>query len=117
MNSFARRFLVAMALVLFGTYGCNSDSLPPAAGYASITGTVLDAATNKPIPGAVVTIDTVLTATSDATGKFSFEKVPSGIADYAVAATGYKPVTSTATIEPGKPFTLDLTLSSQGTPQ
>jgi hypothetical protein len=105
-----------MALVLLGTSGCNTDSLPPAAGSASVAGTVLDAATNAPIRGALVTMDTVLTATSDATGHFSFDKVPSGIADYVVSASGYRPLTSSATLEPSKPFTLNLTLSATATP-
>jgi hypothetical protein len=112
MNSFGARFLAALALLLCATTGCNTDSLPPAAGYASVSGTVIDSATNAPIRGAVVTLDTVLTATSDAAGHFSFDKVPSGMADYAVAATGYQPLTSSATIEPGKPFTLNLTLAA-----
>jgi Carboxypeptidase regulatory-like domain len=116
MKSLAGRLAAAFALLLVGTAGCNSDSLPPAAGYASVNGTIVDAATNAPISGAVVTLDTVLTATSDATGRFSFDKVPSGIADYVVAATGYQSVTSSATIEPGKPFTLTLTLSTQAKP-
>jgi hypothetical protein len=114
MNSLVARLLIALALVLCGAAGCNSDALPPAAGYASVTGTVVDAVTNAPIAGAAVTIDTVLTATSDASGKFTIEKVPSGVADYAVTATGYKTLTSSTTIEPGKPFTLNLTLASAG---
>lgn len=113
MNAYAGRLLAATALVVMGTQGCNADTLPPAAGYATVSGTVLDAATNTPIRGATVTMDTVLTATSDESGKFSIDKVPSGLADYAVAANGYKTVTSSATIEPGKPFTLNLTLSSK----
>lgn len=112
MNVYAGRILVALALVLCGAAGCNSDALPPAAGYASVTGTVVDAKTNVPIAGAIVTIDTVLTATSDASGKFTIDKVPSGIADYAVTATGYQALTASATIEPGKPFTLNLTLAA-----
>jgi hypothetical protein len=113
MNAFAGRFLVATALLLLGTQGCNNDALPPAAGYASVSGTVVDAQTSSPIRGAVVTLDTVLTATSDEAGHFTFDKVPSGIADYAVAASGYQAVTSSATIEPGKPFTLNLTLAAK----
>ncbi|MGA8097954.1 MAG: carboxypeptidase-like regulatory domain-containing protein, partial [Candidatus Cybelea sp.] len=70
-----------------------------------------DAATNAPVAGAVITIDTVLTATTDAAGKFSIEKVPSGIADYAVQAKGYQTLASTTNIEPGKPFQLNLTLA------
>jgi hypothetical protein len=116
MNSLVGGLLRATALVLLGTAGCNTDSLPPAAGSASVTGTIIDAATNAPIRGAVITIDTILTATSDETGRFSIDKVPSGIADYAVQATGYQALTSSTTIEPGKPFTLNLTLAAQPAP-
>jgi hypothetical protein len=112
MNSVAARLVVAILLTLLGTQGCNSDSLPPAAGYASVSGTIVDAATNAPINGAVVTMDTVMTATSDATGHFTFDKVPSGLADYVVAATGYQSVTASTTIEPGKPYTLNLTMAA-----
>jgi hypothetical protein len=116
MNSLGGRLFMGIALLLLGTPGCNTDELPPAAGFASVSGTVVDSATNVPIRGAVVTVDTVLTATSDATGRFSIDKVPSGIADYAVEATGYQAVSSSTTIEPGKPFTLNLTLSTQASP-
>ena len=107
---------MGIALLLLGASGCNTDDLPPAAGFASVSGTVVDSATNVPIHGAVVTVDTVLTATSDTTGRFSIDKVPSGIADYAVEAAGYQAVSSSTTIEPGKPFTLNLTLSTQPSP-
>ncbi len=102
-----------IALLLFGTQGCNNDALPPASGFASVTGVIIDAATNAPIAGAVVTIDTVLTATTDAAGRFSINKVPSGIADYSVQAKGYQTLASTADVEPGKPFQLNLTLAQQ----
>jgi len=111
MKSRAGRLLATIALLLAGVVGCNSDQLPPAAGFASVNGVVVDATTNSPISGAVITIDTVLTATTDATGKFSIEKVPSGIADYAVQATGYQALASSANVEPGKPFQLNLTLT------
>jgi TolB protein len=111
MKPVAGRFVMCIALLLFGTQACNNDSLPPAAGYAMVNGTILDATTNSPISGATITIDTVLTATTDATGKFSIDKVPSGIADYAVAAPGYKALSSTTNIEPGKPFQLNVTLA------
>jgi TolB protein len=101
------------ALLLFVAPGCNSDQLPPAAGYASVNGVIVDAATNAPIAGAVITIDTVLTATTDAAGKFTIDKVPSGIADYAVQAKGYQSLTSSTNIEPGKPFQLNVTLAQQ----
>jgi Carboxypeptidase regulatory-like domain len=113
MKRCAGAFSLVMALLLFGTQGCNTDQLPPASGFASVNGIVVDATTNAPIAGAVVTIDTVLTATTDAAGKFTIEKVPSGITDYAVQAKGYQPLASTTNVEPGKPFQLNVTLAQQ----
>jgi hypothetical protein len=113
MKAFAGRLFAVIALVLLGVVGCNTDDLPPAAGYASVNGVVVDSRTNAPIAGATVTIDTVLTANTDASGKFTFDKVPSGIADYAVQATGYQGLTSSTNIEPGKPFQMNLTLSQK----
>jgi hypothetical protein len=113
MKPLAGRLVIAVALLLSATTACNNDSLPPAAGYAAVSGTILDAATNAPISGAVITIDTVLTATTDAAGKFSIDKVPSGIADYSVAAKGYQTLAASTNIEPGKPFALNLTLAAQ----
>ena len=113
MKALLGRFGVAAALLLAATPGCNNDALPPAAGYAGVSGTIVDGATHSPVAGATITIDTVLTATTDAAGKFSIDKVPSGIADYAVVAKGYQTLSSTANIEPGKPFELDVTLAQQ----
>lgn len=105
--------LVLVAALLLGTQACNTDSLPPASGFANVTGLVVDATTNAPVAGATITIDTVLTATTDASGHFTIEKVPSGIVDYAVQAKGYQPQESTTNVEPGKPFQLNLTLAQQ----
>ena len=107
------RAAAAALILLTGAVACNSDALPPAAGFTTIAGTVLDAASNKPVSGAVVTIDTLLTATTDASGKYSIEKVPSGIVDYTVQAEGYPLLSSTTSVEPGKPFQLDVTLPTQ----
>lgn len=105
--------LLAIAIVLLGAQACNADQLPPAAGFATVTGVVVDATTNAPVAGAVITIDTVLTATTDASGRFTIEKVPSGIADYGVQAKGYQPLAASTNVEPGKPFQLNLTLAEQ----
>ena len=113
---FAARTLATAILLVVAVVGCNNDTLPPAAGYSSVTGTILDSATNKPVAGAIVTIDTVLTATTDAAGKFTIDKVPSGIVDYSVQAQGYKVVTSSANVEPSKPFELDLSLVADTAP-
>jgi len=101
--------VLAAAVVLAA---CNTDALPPSAGFTTVSGTVADGVTKRPVAGAVVTIDTVLTATTDASGKFSVEKVPSGIVDYTVQAKGYKVLSSTAQVEPSKPYELDLSLAA-----
>lgn len=116
MTAFSGRVFTVIALLALGLQGCDNDALPPAAGYASVTGAIVDAKTNAPVSGATITIDTVLTATTDAAGHFSIDRVPSGIADYVVQAAGYQQLSATATIEPGKPFALNLTLSNSTTP-
>ncbi len=116
MKPLAGRLVIAVALLMSATTACNTDQLPPAAGYAAVSGTVLDSATNAPVSGAVITIDTVLTATTDAAGKFSIDKVPSGIADYSVQAKGYQTLAASTNIEPGKPFALNLMLATQPHP-
>ena len=112
MKSLGRTAVAALVLLAAAT-ACNSDALPPAAGFTTVQGSVVDAISSKPIAGAVITIDTVLTATTDAGGKFSIDKVPSGLVDYTVQATGYTLVTSSTSVEPGKPFELDVTLGTQ----
>lgn len=110
MKSPLRAVLASLLLAVSAT-ACNNDALPPASGFATVAGTVLEAGSNKPVSGAVVTIDTLLTATTDASGKFSIDKVPSGIVDYTVQADGYALLSSTTSVEPGKPFELDVTLT------
>ncbi len=115
MKRYAGALSIAVAILL-GMQGCNADQLPPAAGFADVNGVIVDATTNAPIAGAVITIDTVLTATTDASGKFTINKVPSGIVDYAVQAKGYQALASSTNVEPGKPFQLNLTLAAQQSP-
>jgi Carboxypeptidase regulatory-like domain len=91
---------------------CNDSALPPGGTYQSVQGLVLDAVTNQPVAGATVTIDTVLTTTTDSTGKFSFKQVPVGTVDYVVSAQGYKTTQSIPVhLAPDKPLSLTVTLS------
>lgn len=113
MKRYAGAFYLVVASLVLGIAGCNSDSLPPASGFGSVNGVVVDSATNAPVAGAVITIDTILSATTDSAGKFSIDKVPSGIADYAVTAKGYQTAAASANVEPGKPFALNVTLVQQ----
>ena len=104
--------MVAALFALVALAACNDNSLPPGGTYQSVSGVVVDAATNNPVSGATVTIDTVLSATTDKDGKFSFDRVPVGDFDYVVTAPGYKATASTPVhLEPDKPLSLNVTLS------
>lgn len=97
---------------IFALTACNDSALPPGGTYQSVSGVVTDAATNQPIAGAKVTIDQVLTTTTDSAGKFTFEKVPVGDFDYQVTApNGYKPYGNNARVAPDKPLTLTVSLT------
>lgn len=104
--------LLALAGILT-LAACDDSALPPGGTYQSVSGVVLDAATNQPIAGATVTMDTILTATTDAAGKFTFAKVPVGDIDYQVTVPNgsYQAYTNSAHLAPDKPLALTISLS------
>jgi hypothetical protein len=104
--------LLALAGV-FALAACDDSALPPGGTYQSVSGVVVDAVTKQPVSGATVTIDTVLTRTTDAAGKFTFPKVPVGDIDYVVTMPGgsYKSYSSSAHLAPDKPLALTVPLS------
>ncbi len=65
---------------------CGGPGVPQAQQYATVSGTVVDAATNAPIAGATVTVDTVNTATTGTNGAFSIGNLPNGPVEYAASA-------------------------------
>ncbi len=81
-----RAFLVASVALLVGCGG----GLPPAGNYATLTGSVTDAATGAPIAGAVVTVLTVLTAVTTATGTYTIANIPTGQLDGSISAPNYQ---------------------------
>ncbi|MDE2483445.1 MAG: carboxypeptidase regulatory-like domain-containing protein [bacterium] len=110
------RALFSVALLACTLTACNDSDLPPATKYATLKGMVIDSATSKPIAGATVIVDTVLTATTDQNGAFSFDKIPSGIVDYIVKASGYADVNASGNAEPGKPFVLNVSMQPPASP-
>ncbi len=106
-----RKVVLALAAAAIGALtACNLDQLPPPGQYTAVAGQITDRATQQPIAGATVTIDTVLTATTDDAGKFKIEKVPAGTIDFTVSAQGYTETSSTVTATPGGTFTLNVAL-------
>ena len=104
------RLVFAAGILALTLSACDNGDLPPASKFASVKGTVTDANTHAPVANATVIIDAVLTATTDASGTFTIDKVPSGIIDFVVRAPGYKDVNSSSNAEPGKPFELNVAL-------
>ena len=72
----ARFALLALPLVLFTA--CGGPQVPPAANYATIRGRAFDSATNQPVAGVSVTVDTILTATTAADGTYRIINIPIG---------------------------------------
>lgn len=71
------RFAVlALPLVLLSA--CGGPQIPPAQNYATIRGRAFDSATNQPVAGVLVTVDTILTATSGSDGTYRIANVPIG---------------------------------------
>ena len=67
-----------VALSLAALTACGGPQVPPAQNYGTIVGRVYDAATNQPVPGAVVTVDTILSATSGTDGTYRIGNIPLG---------------------------------------
>ncbi|MGB6985016.1 MAG: carboxypeptidase regulatory-like domain-containing protein [Candidatus Aquilonibacter sp.] len=111
-----RRVVGALAVVLtIMLAACDNGDLPPATQFTPLHGTVIDSVTNKPIAGATVIVDTVLTTTTDANGTFLIAKVPSGIVDYVVKANGYADVSASVNVEPGKQYELSVAMQAPTT--
>jgi len=115
MRMFARTFVTA-AVLIGALAACNTDALPPAGLHGTITGLVLDRATNAPIVGAHVTVDAILVAVTGDDGKFTIENVPSGDFDFTIEAKGYATYNGSARTDADKPFALNLTLEKAASP-
>ena len=87
---------VARHAFLFGLAAASlaacGPEIPPAGNYATVFGRVTDSATGQAIANAQVTVNVVYTATTDASGSFRIQSVPTGGWDYVVQASGYAPV-------------------------
>ncbi len=82
------RPLASLSLLLV-LAGCGGPGVPQAQQYSSVTGTVVDAATNAPISGATVTIDVVNTAQTSSTGAFTIGNLPNGPVECSASAPNY----------------------------
>ncbi len=90
-------------------------ALPPAGNYASVSGRVTDAMNGAGVAGATVSVNVVLTATTDGSGMFRIVNVPTGSWEYAVTApSGYlspAPVDNPTPLTPGETRTVAIQIA------
>jgi hypothetical protein len=78
--------------------GCSDPHVVGVQDYGSVTGRVLDATTNLPIPNALISVGSLFTASADGRGAFVMSRVPIGQQTVTVRAPGYSTVTADITI-------------------
>lgn len=82
-------------------------------GNAEISGTVIDASTRAPLPGAdIIHLGLGKVVVSDSLGKYAFPALPSGIVRLLVRRRGFPSITVTAALARGEWMTRDIVLDS-----
>jgi hypothetical protein len=110
--------LALLALPLAVLTACGGPAIPPAQNYGTIAGRVYDRATNAPVAGALVTVDTILTATSGSDGSYRIGTIPLGTYQMGVQASGYAAPSLSSppysgSIGAGQTITVDIPLTKQ----
>ncbi len=103
-----------LALTCAALTACGGGQVPPAQNYATIRGRAYDTATNQPVSGVTVTVDTILTGTTAADGTYRITNVPLGSYSLAASASGYAPPQSpqfAGSVSAGETITVDIPLT------
>ncbi len=100
-KSLRMRYAILGMLLLFALGdGCSPP--PNVVGvqdYGRVTGRVLDATTNRPIPSALVSVGSLYTTAADPNGAFTLTKVPAGDQTVTARAPGYDSATADTTVQ------------------
>jgi hypothetical protein len=92
-----RTYVAPLALLVWllvvAAKGCTDPNAIGVQTYGTVTGVVVDSRTQKPIPGALVSIGSLQVFHTDSNGGFVLTRVPQGTQTLHVDATalGYKP--------------------------
>lgn len=105
-----------LAVPLAVLSACGGPAVPPAQNYGTIVGRVYDLRTNQPLAGVVITVDTILNATSGNDGSYRIGTVPLGTYQVGVQSAGYSSPNLQAapysgSIAAGQTITVDIPLS------
>lgn len=109
--------LVCLFFLLLSFAACNEDTIEPT-GEGKITGVVLKANTDAPIPGVSISTSPATTAiVTDAEGKFTLSNVPGG--DYSITAkkAGLKTETVSVAVTDGNTTSVTLVLGDSDSGQ
>jgi hypothetical protein len=98
--------------------GCGGPQIPPAQNYGTITGRAFDSSSNQPVAGVVVTVDTILIATTGSDGSYRIPNIPLGSYSlFATAPQGYQvtlsPSYASGSIAAGQTIPIDIPLTKQ----
>jgi hypothetical protein len=108
------RFAV-LVLSLSVLAACGGPAVPPAQNYATIRGRAFDSATNAPVAGVLVTVDTILTSTTGSDGTYRIINVPIGQYTLVVQPPqGYAAVNQqTGSVAAGETVSIDIPLTKR----
>jgi hypothetical protein len=104
--------LIALCSLLLSVHAGTLRAQDESERAGALTGHVLDAATERPIVGALVeVVGTESTASTDESGRFVLREIPVGVFSVRIRAIGYEPyLYSNVVIGTGKPTTVQLKL-------
>lgn len=88
------KIVAVIAFLILAQGGGCGNGIVGVQDYGLITGRVLDATTNKPISGALVSVGSLYTATTDTQGAFTIPHVPIGLQAVTARSPGYETATS-----------------------
>jgi hypothetical protein len=98
--------VLAFFFVLAQAGGCSDPNAIGVQDYGSVTGRVLDATNNRPVPNALVAIGSLITGNADSQGAFTLTQVPIGLQTVTASAPGYQVAQTSARVHKGQTTTI-----------
>lgn len=96
------RKLVLGLVFLLSTADSCGNGIVGVQDFGTVTGRVLDASTNQPIPNAIVSVGSLYTGTADAGGAFTLSRVPIGQQPLSARMPGFNTVSMTVVVKKDK---------------
>ena len=101
---------IAVVLAIAACLTACNPAVPAQQNYATIYGVVTDGTTGQALPGAIVTVDSVLSATTGDDGSYTIGDVPIGPFSAVETANGYQQHQDQGNVAAGDRLLLNVTL-------